>query len=566
MPTDNFRRSDNSPTIGQSNPLFQNVLRSNARHKIVVGGPGTGKTYLFKEFLKDGKKRALTLTFINSLVEDLSLELYGLSDVRTLHSFARSILAKAKGVTDIPVYAHLPKVIQDDLKILSNEEVNFEKIFHEMDEGNPHIAFYKRRQTFYAHHGFADLVYDAVKYLSDENQKKRIPAYDQIFVDEFQDFNELEVRLIDILAETSPILLAGDDDQALYFGKQASTKHIRNRYNGIHAGYEPFTLDLCCRCTGVIVRAFNDIVKMATEHGFLKDRIPKKFDYMDHEIKNMDCSDYPKITHVSGWYANAVPFVVEMELTKIAAKVQSGFSVLLVAPSHFCFDIAQGLIKKGFSNVIFSDEEDLELSKIIDALEILAEPNNGKNNLGWRIICQHLLNHTKFGSILSRSSKDIQGEFINYVDRDIKQRVRQLVALFRRIKDPREQIGEADLPDFLKELGMNLNVAARHHFLNKLSGRSRARPAPGLKNISIKISTITRAKGLSEDFVFVVHFDDRSFLEGGKALSDQKICSFLVALTRARKKVILVSCTDGTPTFLKWIAPERIETVKKHAL
>ena len=69
------------------------VLSSKSRKKVLVAGPGTGKTYLFKKIL-EGTKVSLTLTFVNSLVEDLSLELYGLSEVRTLHSFARSILGK----------------------------------------------------------------------------------------------------------------------------------------------------------------------------------------------------------------------------------------------------------------------------------------------------------------------------------------------------------------------------------------------------------------------------------------------------------------------------------------
>jgi hypothetical protein len=70
------------------------VLASTSRKKVVVAGPGTGKTFLFKEVLKS-KRNTLTLTFVNSLVEDLSLDLSGLSEVKTLHGFARSIMGKA---------------------------------------------------------------------------------------------------------------------------------------------------------------------------------------------------------------------------------------------------------------------------------------------------------------------------------------------------------------------------------------------------------------------------------------------------------------------------------------
>lgn len=62
----------------------------------MVAGPGTGKIYMFNMVLQN-KQTSLTLTFINTLVEDLALALCGLTDAKTLHSFARSILASSTG-------------------------------------------------------------------------------------------------------------------------------------------------------------------------------------------------------------------------------------------------------------------------------------------------------------------------------------------------------------------------------------------------------------------------------------------------------------------------------------
>jgi hypothetical protein len=69
----------------------ETILNCNSQKKVVLAGAGTGKTHLFKKILQ-GKKNTLTLTFINALVEDLSLELLGISEVKTLHGLARSIL------------------------------------------------------------------------------------------------------------------------------------------------------------------------------------------------------------------------------------------------------------------------------------------------------------------------------------------------------------------------------------------------------------------------------------------------------------------------------------------
>ena len=53
------------------------IMGSPALRKIVVAGPGTGKTYLFKQVLLN-KPKTLTLTFVNSLIEQLALEMYGM--------------------------------------------------------------------------------------------------------------------------------------------------------------------------------------------------------------------------------------------------------------------------------------------------------------------------------------------------------------------------------------------------------------------------------------------------------------------------------------------------------
>jgi superfamily I DNA/RNA helicase len=193
------------------------VLRSKSQKKIVVAGPGTGKTFLFKETLKD-KKNSLTLTFVNSLVEDLSLDLCGMSEVKTLHGFARGVMGRATGSAKI--FPKLSKIIQEDLELLENVKIDFDSIFQNRDDKNEYIAFYKKRKAFYKYYGFADIIYAAVLYL--EQYPDKIPIFDQVLVDEFQDFNRLEVSLIDLLASESPILIAGDDDQSLYFFKYAS--------------------------------------------------------------------------------------------------------------------------------------------------------------------------------------------------------------------------------------------------------------------------------------------------------------------------------------------------------
>jgi superfamily I DNA/RNA helicase len=102
-----------------------------------------------------------------------------------------------------------------------------------------------------------------------------IPSYPLIVVDEYQDFSLLETSFLRLLAEKSKVLVAGDDDQALYAFKNASSRYIRELHgDDVH---ENFDLPYCSRCPQVIVDAVNDVIAAARANGNLEGRIDKPF-------------------------------------------------------------------------------------------------------------------------------------------------------------------------------------------------------------------------------------------------------------------------------------------------
>src|SRR5713101_8527678 len=93
------------------------------------------------------------------------------------------------------------------------------------------VAFYLARGNYYDAVDFDDTVYRAYKQLSD--QRDLVPTFRLVLIDEYQDFNALEAGFIERLAERSPILIAGDDDQALYAQlRDSSCTYIRSLYRG----------------------------------------------------------------------------------------------------------------------------------------------------------------------------------------------------------------------------------------------------------------------------------------------------------------------------------------------
>jgi excinuclease UvrABC helicase subunit UvrB len=50
---------------------LEKVLSSDAKKKVIVAGPGTGKTFTFNQILNQVEGPALVLSFLGNLVADL---------------------------------------------------------------------------------------------------------------------------------------------------------------------------------------------------------------------------------------------------------------------------------------------------------------------------------------------------------------------------------------------------------------------------------------------------------------------------------------------------------------
>ena len=101
---------------------IDSVLNSASRKKLVVAGPGTGKTYLFEKLLEQSpgeRKDRLIITFINNLKNDLEQSLGDSAQVFTLHGYCQSLLHrqnKLRGVlsAEFRCYPKLASLIKQD--------------------------------------------------------------------------------------------------------------------------------------------------------------------------------------------------------------------------------------------------------------------------------------------------------------------------------------------------------------------------------------------------------------------------------------------------------------------
>lgn len=529
------------------------ILNSKSEKKVVVAGAGTGKTYLFKELLK-GKKSTITLTFINSLVEDLSLELYGISDVLTLHSFGRSQLGtilKKK----IKIHPKLAIVIRKDSEILQGIDIDFNKIFNERDDTNPHLMFYEKRRQYYDYYGYTDVIFSTVKFY--EGDPTTIPLYEQVLVDEFQDFNKLEVSLIELLGSKSPILLAGDDDQALYDFKNASAEYIRERHGDKMSQYEGFSLPFCARCPRVVVEATNDLISSAQKNGFLKGRINKQYIYFDNKDKDKVSDKYNKIIHKKV-FAGQIPWKITQCIEEIALDLKDKFSVLIISPyKQQSKQIVKALREKGLANIDFTIKDSENEVTLLDGFNLLLQDK--KDNLGWRMVAPFFISSEDFILLIQTSAQDPSKKIIDLLSKEIIKIVGDILKSLKSISDGRAITPEI-LASTLKHFKIDPNSLASEFLKEKINSFERTSGNPAIRKIPIKATTIQSSKGLAADVIFITHFDDQYFIKENKKkiISDQDICNFLVALTRAKKKVFIISSVDDNPIFLTWIGSDKI--------
>jgi len=541
----------------ERNNYVNAILDSTADKKVVVAGPGTGKTFLFKKLL-NGKTNTLTLSFVNSLVDDLSLELYGISEVKTLHSFGRSELAKVLK-KEVNIYSKLSLIIRQDFKILANSDIDFDVLFHERNDDDANLCFYETRRRYYDYYGFTDVIYAAVKEFETDNNK--VPAYEQVLIDEFQDFNKLEVSMIDLIAEKSPILLAGDDDQALYeFLKNASAHHIRLRHGNEMPDYAAFNLPFCSRCPEVIVEATNDLIKTAKEKGLLKERIIKPYIYFPNKDKDKISSQFSTISYANK-YSKQVPWFIEKCIGETANAIKNKFDVLIITPNNTQVRaIAKALIEKGFRNLDFPEKRKNREVNFLDAFDMLIK--NKEDNLGWRIIASLLLSADELDALIKKSSEDLSIKLFRLLPTDFTKGVLETAKTVKYILN-KKSVSTELLKETFKQFGIDPNKISSEYLCEEFYALNPPTGKPALRNIPIKVTTIQSSKGLAADVIFIANFDDRYFLRDGNSITDQDICNFLVALTRAKKKAYLISTLQKkVPSLLRWIDRNKIEVIR----
>lgn len=547
----------------ERNLRLQAILESKATKKLIVAGAGTGKTYTFHQSLKlTAGGINLVMTFIRKLVADMEGAFGAIAEVRTFHAYCKKVLHDRNGRVELVPY--LTRIIESDADLLGRAMTDFDQKIRTIQEGSAELGFYLERGDYYEVVGFDDSVYRLYREL--KTNPSILPSFDQILIDEFQDFNPLEVAFLDELGRKGNILIVGDDDQAVFDGRSASPSFLRDLYRS--GTFEVFELPFCSRCPEVIVNAVTAFIERAQTNGHLKDRIVKRYECFLSD-KEADSLKYPKIIVARCTTAKVVARYIQSEIGKIdpddieESHRESYPTVLILGARQYLREIEKEL-SKTYKQIVYTPSSENDYS-VIDGYSLLC--TNRGSNLGWRILAEVFLDVIQLQDAMAKSTGGIP--FVDLLDKDFVDR----------------HIHALDLLIAIRE-GYEL-TKSQHSELSKIltpyAAEVLAAFAPPAKTEKVETDTtlptvlltsLRGSKGLSAGHVFIVGANNGSLPRDPRNIEDVEISQFIVAMSRTRKQCHIVSNRwliapfdkkrnylpeDSKSKFLSWIPIELIE-------
>ncbi len=553
------------------------ILDDPATHKVVVAGPGTGKTHTYKELLSRIEGPALAITFLTVLVKDLEESIGEMATVRSFHGFCKSILYSdaIPGLSHrLHFYPAMNHIFEEDLKISTQPATSkdIEKALMNLDSTGTIIDGVVRSGNYYDAVGYTDGVYRVLLHMQEEPES--VPKFEQVVVDEYQDFSKLEVELINEVAKQSPTLVVGDDDQALYGFKHASANYIRGLCN--NPFYKKLELPYCSRCTAVIVEATNHIVEKATAGGLLAGRVSKPYLCYVPD-KRSESDQYPRIIHAHCTVQNTRSPIMSKYIAKRIREIPSedaeksfekGYpTVLIIGPKQFTKPIYEFLLEEGFVNLSrkVSEEQSIEP---LDGYRLLMR--NETSRLGWRILiyCHKPNGWQSWVETAINDGTELSG----LVDENYAITQREIVEALRKLSEGAEMsVDEISKVEDATELNIN-HLREEFGALDDIESldmetllddamEQLETEAPDTSKPSILVTSLLGSKGLQADYVFVVGLNNGHFPRNNHEPKNEEVCQLIVALTRTRKECHLLSCDRfglsllQPSIFTDWLSP-----------
>lgn len=598
--------------LNNLNKNQKQAVETKSKYVRIIAGAGSGKTRVLTTriawLIESGlawPNKILAITFTNKAANEMKervrrllLDQGGQVWISTIHSLCVRILRE-----DIPCLGYprnFTVMDQDDQKAVLKEaykEFNLDKqtysfasmldyiannkaaeisaeraymlagtIEKEKNKAKVYEYYLNRQHKLYAL-DFDDLLLKTVKLFESfqEPLEKWRKRFSYIHVDEFQDIDEIQYKLIKLLCGTeNSLYVVGDPDQTIYTWRGADVNIIMNFENDF-SPLETIILNENYRSTPEILNGANSVIQ------YNKYRVEKEL-YTSNSSKE-------KITHYTSaseeyearWIANKI-----IELHKNGKEYRD--IAILYRSNYLSRALEKGLLDGHIPYIIFGGIKFYERAEIKDALcylrmieqaddlaflRIINNPRRGIGNKTLDTILAKakeedlsMYEVVKKYSLFSGKVQSSLDNFVRMVEkwRSLKKDTDISKLLERVLEDSGyrkmlEEDKETERLENLKELindvqsfSANYPESTLDEYLQLVSlYGSRAEEESGQ---AVSLMTIHAAKGLEFDVVFVAEMSegifpsDRSMQDGLKGIEEERRLAY-VAMTRAKEKLYL---------------------------
>ncbi len=393
---------------------------------------------------------------------------------------------------------------------------------------------------------YDDQIYKACEILkADERQLRFWQSKAQhLLVDEYQDINEAQYKLIRLLSEGQEegLYVAGDDDQSIYNWRGGTPVYVREFKK--HYGQAASIVDLpeCRRCPQHVLDAARAFI--SGNPG----RIPKRGLQSTSEVEFT-----VKVHYVASGKAEA---------RMIAAKTKEAMTshdVMILIPRHsFAEPIKKALRDRRIGYDCKHKVDETGLGALNDAVAWLNDP---KDNFALRLCMERVIQNVDLDVPFDGRGKETEGKARTLAKVSRLWLQVEKKAKGKKLWDVLESTCEEDLGfirDMLKALRQAYSNSKRPAAFMEAACRI-LRPWPTVKGVEkeiaewvedakarnitgggtlARIMTMQGAKGLGGDVVFVVGLDEQVFPSNIMEVEEAERL-FYVSMTRTKKQLHL---------------------------
>ena len=583
-----------------------NAVKQTEGPVLILAGAGSGKTttiisrlaYLIEE-VGIPASNTLTLTFTNKAAKEMkerSLNMISTSAypplLCTFHKFGLlflkfniHLLKRANNfvVIDTDDKKRIIKKINSELPtpLIASEISRYKNSLMTPDDAYKQAELFNYKQIAevfreyekYLHENnlvdFDDLIALTFKLLDENPELAEVTSkkYQYIMIDEYQDTNELQLKLLEKLCTThTNLCVVGDDDQSIYGWRGA---HIRNimEFDQDFKGTKVFKLEENYRSRSPILKVANALIEHNRSR-LGKKLIPTRGSGDDVTVLNSNDENEEsrkiatKINKLldSGIGANSIAILYRVNV--LSRSIEEGLNrasipYKLVGGQRF-FDRAEVKDLISYIRVITNFHDDFSFKRIVNK----PKRGLGKASVEKVELAAHTQGKSIFEFIKSASVADLEAlvrkknagtlkkfikdiEDVSRVSReatynfiDVLEEIFHLKDIYKGMQDESERIQNMDeFYGLFREFVKKSPEASLDEFLNELTLQSEQDQVEGE---SIYMMSIHASKGLEFDHVFIIGLEE-GFLPlvgDGSDLEEERRLGY-VSFTRAKDTLTL---------------------------